>query len=180
MARCCVLFSPATASLSTEKNEEKLLRRTMALMIETAGASRGMLILRPRDGGTQASLNGTAQGRDCLAGWGVELEARVNEFETRAHTSRDNDDQPMTRAESGESQQWATAGSSAAAADGASSPMSGGSISSVYQDSPRALDGPLTSHIHMATPRGRRMEVTTTATTAATTAENRASRELNQ
>lgn len=41
----------ATASFSTETDQTKLLRRLMAIVLETAGATRGALVLEDGQGG---------------------------------------------------------------------------------------------------------------------------------
>ena len=133
------LFSvlKATSALSTEKNEHKLLRRTMALMIQTAGASRGVLILRPRETVppdstvTHVSPAGRAE---CVDGWTVELEANV--LDTETPQTPENAAAVVAAAE--------IAGNISAS----NSPPSSGS--------PSALDD--TSHIQIEAPRGAMME----------------------
>ena len=138
------LFSvlKATSSLSTEKDECKLLRRTMTLMIETAGASRGVLILRPRE---SVSMEGASDedaarslGRtESLDGWCVELEANVNDTE------------PQSASLSFAAQ---------AAEECGYTPSSSDPDSAHPSASHSPLDEEATTHIHIEAPRCARME----------------------
>jgi GAF domain-containing protein len=55
----------ATASFSTEKNQRRLLKRLMAIVLETAGATRGVLVLHDAaKGGWNVELGGSVEMMD--------------------------------------------------------------------------------------------------------------------